>query len=379
MSKEDRRTSRREQAKKDKESSGGDFKRQRGWLATDEELENLGIGEYRTASEEDGGEKLHKIHIIPAHPDDPDLIALKLYLHYDVGPDGASFLCPKWMKNYLTDIGMEIPAKIADGRCPLCEEHERMLERYKKEKEGLNEEDRKKLYADVRKYHPFSGGFSEPKPKRLFAWVVDGIDEAAEEEGVKFFLMPTSVYEKGVIDLSHDPDEKDESGDELFVDILDPKKGQVFMFKRAGKGWQNTEYSSYRIKPRKWDLTDWLKDRPRYFDVLRFHGYDEIAATMSLPPSTDDPDEAKTRTRDRKDVGDGLEREFKRERSDDGKSPGEDDPPRRRRRPAGNDEEPNPMETKPDPDDMDDPDENVSDDVKNVRERVRRRRATKDE
>jgi len=308
------------------------------------------------------------------------------------------------MKESLLKVGSAIPDEIADGRCPICEEHAKVLDHYKKHKDDMAEDDRKKAYEKVRAYHPFSGGFTDPKPKRWFLWVVDAIDQDAEEEGVKFYLAPNKVYEDGIIDLSWDYDVEDEDGNPEYVDLVDPKKGHVFMFKRKGKEWHETDYLSFRTKPRGWDISDWLEDRPSVFRILKFHSYEEIAEAMGAVDDADDADDVD----DIGDIDDGdresysgdgirddLERVYRRRgaTAKDGDEKDERDkkdedaqeaPRRRRRRPAEpkaedeppvpeGDSEPNPYED--DQEDQEDrEDDDISDEVREIRRRVRERK-----
>jgi len=63
MSKESRRDRRREAARRDREDRDrGSFNQGPSYIVPEEELEKLGISEYRTSAEKDGREKLHKIH-----------------------------------------------------------------------------------------------------------------------------------------------------------------------------------------------------------------------------------------------------------------------------------------------------------------------------
>ena len=379
MSKNDRRTSRREAFNRDKKERDEGVKsgRRQGYLASDAVLEELGIGVYIASAEDDGAERLHKLHLMPAHLDDPDLIGLKIYCHYGVGPDDASYLCPKEMGNYLESIHMELPDEIKDKRCPVCEHMGVLLAHYKKNKDKVTQEEREFLYSQIVACRPHSGSYKDPKPKRMFTWVVNAADVESEDEGVKIFLMPTSVYQEGVIELHEDSDETDDEGNPVFVDMLDPVNGHYFLFKRKGKKFTDTKYSSYRAKKRKDDISDWLEDVPQYFDVLKFASYDEIkeAFDSGTDAKDDTPDDDSDDT-----VKDKLETEFKRS----GKKEESTRKRKRRNRDEAKDDDDDPVEDKDDPiedkdDPVDDKDEDVSDDVKTIRERVRRRREKNNE
>jgi hypothetical protein len=212
-----------------------------------------------------------------------------------------------------------------------------------KNKNVDSQEARDARWNEIKELHPFSGSYKAPKPKRFFAWVVDASNEQTEDEGVKYWLMPTSVYYDGVIFVS-------ENDDGEFRDLVDAENGYTFRFKRAGKGKEDTTYSEFRAKPRKYSMADWAKDVPRFFDVLCFKTYDEIAAIMSAEPepkpeSESDKtesgnDKARSRRREAEEVADEAERAFKGDKDDNGDAGEEaDERPRQRRRPTT---EPNP-------------------------------------
>ena len=398
MAKESRRDARRNAARKDRDEkeSGGGFMQRPGYTVKDEVLDDLGVSEYRTAAGEDGEEKLHKVHLLPANADDPDLVALKLYVHYDIGPDGAAFLCPRWMKKYLADLDIETPKEFGDGACPACEEHDRKLTHYKQVKDKVGQEERDALWAELKALHPYGGSYLNPQPKRMLAWVVDATSDDTMDEGVKFWLMPTSVYHEGVTDLMFDEDEVGDDGEPVFVDILDPDKGHMFLFKRKGKG-MNTKYGSYRIKKRGWSVTtetDWLKKTPCYFDVLKPATYDEIQTAMDAEPAetaeADEPERVKDeladeykkgsdrprprRRRDEETKDDKEETERPRSRRDEKDDDTDTETPRRRgrREDPKDDKEEKPRRRRP-REEPDDDDDEVSDEAKEVRERIRER------
>jgi len=317
---------------KDKDT-GSDFGKRPGFFASASALEKLGVSEYRTSAGENGAAKTHRIHILPPHPDDPDQIGLKIYAHYDIGANESAHLCPKWMKRYLTKIGMDVPEEIADGRCPVCERHDIVLARYKKTKDNVSEKERKAMWKELRNLVPYSSSYKSPKPKKVLVWVVDGIDEDTMDEGVKYYMMPaTWVYEDGVLEVCMDDDGS-------MIDILDTSKaGHSFQFRRKGEEL-STKYTSPKLVARKWDVeteTDWLDEVPRYTDVLKFSSYDTIAAALgksvaAAAPPEEEEDAPRRRRRSAEDE-EGEDAPPKRRRKAAEEDGGDDEPPRRRRR-----------------------------------------------
>jgi len=346
----DRRRSRREAFEDDKAAKDagdtGFFKGSRVTIP-DADLAKLGLSEYKPLGGEKGEAMQHAVHLLPVHPDDKaanmDVIALPLYYHFGIGPNNETFICPRSMSAFLRSKQMPVPKAIQDGRCPCCDKMDTLIAAHIKNKNVDSQEARDARWNEIKELHPFSGSYKAPKPKRFFAWVVDASNEQTEDEGVKYWLMPTSVYYDGVIFVS-------ENDDGEFRDLVDAENGYTFRFKRAGKGKEDTTYSEFRAKPRKYSMADWAKDVPRFFDVLCFKTYDEIAAIMSAEPepkpeSESDKtesgnDKARSRRREAEEVADEAERAFKGDKDDNGDAGEEaDERPRQRRRPTT---EPNP-------------------------------------
>lgn len=350
MSRKERREQRRAAARRDRDSRDeGGFLTRKGFVKSEDELEGIGLGGvYTPESGKDGEEKVNRVHLLPGHEDDPNLIALRLYGHERIGADGHHFLCPKVMREYLEREGIAVPEEIEDGRCPICERHAQLLEHYRKTKDSLNEDDRLALWGQLKALSPYSGRWNEPKAKRMLTWTVDASSEDTEDEGVKIWLMPTStVYEQGLLEAMEDADHTDEDGEPELRDPLDPEEGYVLRFKRSGKG-RDTKYTGIKLQKRGWsieeDHPEWLEAVPRYLDVLRFPTYDEMAAALESSGGEDTEDEKPKEDRDRRPPK--RERQ-KPEEGGDGPNPHNDDdepegePKRRRRR-------------EPDPDDDDD-------------------------
>src|SRR6188768_2771816 len=162
---------------------------------------------------------------------------LDVYVHYGVGPDRESYLCP---------------LQHGDKPCPICEERD--LAR----RENDPDEDYVKEL--------------EPK-RRVLAYVVDRDNE---KEGVQAWMMPWTV-DKDITKVSVDRD----SGEVLPIDH--PKKGYDVVFDKTGKG-RNTKYEGVSIARRdselgKSSLLDYAMDHPLP-DQLQVFDYDHIAKTF---------------------------------------------------------------------------------------------------
>jgi len=279
----DRRQARREAYERDKAQAKAEGSLGRkSPLKPEAELEELGVKQFRPVLGKNESEHTFAVRLLPFHQDDPDRLGFPLYIHYGVGPEGDAFLCPVMQSEVFREFGMEVPEVWRDARCPVCEEYERELERYKKVRDELGEEDRKKAYAKVSRYAPYTGGFTAKKPKSMLVFLVDASSPEAEAEGVQVYLMPYwSVYVQGVLEQGEDPD----TGE--FVDLQDPEEEMVFFFKRIGTGQTDTKYFGYRTKRKPWRVEDWediVDSVPRVMDVLHFASYDEIMEAMSGVP-----------------------------------------------------------------------------------------------
>lgn len=295
-------------------------------VQSDEVLEKLGVKKYQMDSGEDNKGKTHTWSLLEPKLDDPEVIALGLFVHWDVGVDGGSYLCPREMKCWLEKRGFDVPEAIKTGACPVCEEADRRLAKYKQQKDNLSEDDRKKAYEPVRKLRSYNGSFSDPKPNRFLAWIVDEKDLDA---GVQLAEIPQKVY-LGLINQADDP----ETGETL--DVLDPSKdGWTFSFKRSGKGREGVVYDAYRLRPRKEALDKaWLDAVPSFWDAVKIVSYDDLKEAFEAVPPEDKSEGEKGRGRQQADGG--RQRTAAEEDGDKAKDEvadhfsGEDQPRRRR-------------------------------------------------
>lgn len=309
------------------------FGDRQGYLKADAELAKIGLGLYQVSSGKDGAAKLHSIHVLESHPDDPNLIGLGLYGHRDVGVHGDNFLCPREMRAYLGKQDLPIPPEIEDGRCPMCERHDILLVQYKKKKDKVPEKVRKQLWDELRKHRAAAGKWNEPGPVRYLTWVVDATDRDTEDEGVKIFLMPPTVHDKGIAKKIAP------TGDRKGRDPLDPDNGYIFEFEREGKEWHEVEYGGYGLGDRDSIPDEWVEAVPRYFDALNFVDYDTIRTAMESMGTDEeegDGDDAEarrgSRRRSRVDEDEDEEDDRPRRRSRRDRDDEDDDPPKRRSR-----------------------------------------------
>ena len=144
----------------------------------------------------------NRVRILPRTWDEsegPAHWGLPVFLHYSIGPDNGTYPCP---------------SKMGWGKCPMCEERNRL------DAEGDKE------------------GAKELRPSEsTMVWV---IDRNKEEEGPKIWRMPSSKIERVICDLSRDDETK------ALIDVDHPDKGRDVSFTRRGTG-QTTEYSAVAI------------------------------------------------------------------------------------------------------------------------------------
>lgn len=153
-----------------------------------------------------------KLRILPpTWSDTPDHWGYDAYIHYQIGPDNAAYLCLNKMKS---------------EDCPICQE------RLQAEKEG--EADYAKSLAPT---------------KRVFVWVIDRNNEDA---GPLIWSMPWTV-DRDICKLSID-----DSGEIIYID--DPEKGYDVLVSREGEGVQ-TRYNGIQIARRTSPLgkDEWLE------------------------------------------------------------------------------------------------------------------------
>jgi len=338
-SREDRRKAIQGEAESSRRE-GGDFAGP-GYLIGEAELAKLGVRQYVVDSGDKPEEgRTHVWSFLEPHPSDPCVVGLGLYIHYGVGAEEETVLCPRFMKKEwermqasCPDADFPMPDVIKSGQCPICEARDKYITEYKARKDSMSEDDRKAWHKKhIRDLEPFNGGFTDPKPNRYLSWIVDEADGGKRlDDGVQLVLMATggknnSGVHKGLMDQAVDR----VSGE--VIDVLDPSaEGFKFSFFRQGKGTSNISYSGHRLRPRREALDqEWLDTVPRFADVLKFWTYDQIKSayygvktdeSSKRDDDADDaPDERTTARRaERSKVGDELAEHFE-ESADEGTS-----------------------------------------------------------
>jgi len=357
-SKEDRQAAIHGEAETSRREDGGGGDRP-SILISDDQLRKIGLGRYSIDSGDENKGKTHRWSFLEPHPDDPCLIGIPLFMHWSVGTEQGNYLCPRFMAKELKKHGFAVPAAIRDAKCPICEEADRQVEKYKKIKDGLSDEDRKAEYSKVRELNPYNGSFTDPKPNRYVSFIIDENDLDAGPQVVE---LPRTVY-VGLIEQADDPDTKET------LDILDcTDKGFVFSFKRSGKGREGVKYSAYKLKARGDAIDEQDLDTVvPFLSILNFVSYDELNDVFTGMPDeegpssvepVDDPPARRRRSRaeevaddTRDEIGDQFEKEVEEQ----------EEKPRRRRQAAADD----------DPDDGE-----ISPEALAIRDKIRNRKQT---
>jgi hypothetical protein len=178
----------------------------------------------------------NNIRILPPTWDHAKHFGYDVYMHYDIGPDGAQYLCLD---------------KMEGKPCPICEE--RLVATEKGDTE----------YAD------------KLKPgKRVLVYV---IDRDKEKEGVKLWSMSWTI-DRDLCALA-----VDKRTGELYA-IDDPEDGYDVSFERKGTGL-TTKYLGLQVARRSSSLgnDDWLEQvaKTPIPDLLNYFDYDHIKAQFS--------------------------------------------------------------------------------------------------
>ena len=192
------------------------------------------------------------VRFMPPTWDDAEHYGIDLYMHYQVGPDNISYLCPRRMKN---------------EDCPICEEMQRATE-------SGDEEYAKTLY---------------PR-RRVLAFIVD---VKTPKEGVKAWSMPYKKVDQQIVIQSTDP----ETSEYFAVD--DPENGFNVVVTKSGSGL-TTDYSvnisrhATEFKMTE-DIYDYLMENPLP-DILTFYDYEHIEKAFGTTHEAEHDDAAKKET-----------------------------------------------------------------------------------
>ena len=219
----------------------------------------------------------NRIRVLPPTWPDADDWGFTLFVHYGVGPDEQSYLCPKEMKN---------------EECPVCQEVAQLV------KAGETD-DAKKLRAK----------------KRFAAWVVDRKDEG---DGAQFWAMPFTVRQEAYAAA------EDEDGDVYEFDH--PDKGYDVLFQKEGSR-DRTRYTGVKLSRKSLPVSDDPDEQQRWLnyitehpipDVLKFYPADYISGILSGGVSSDEDEEDL-------DEDEDEEEEEEEEEDDDAEEEEEDD------------------------------------------------------
>jgi hypothetical protein len=180
------------------------------------------------------GENL--IRILPPTWEAPEHYGYDIYVHYNVGPDNAAYLCPE---------------KMQGKKCPICDE------RLKAEAEG------DKDYA--KKLRP---------TKRVLFYL---IDRDKEKEGIKVWASPWTVDKEIMIQAT-------DARTQEFFPVDDPEEGFDVKVTRNGSG-ERTEYSV--TLARRSSVLEMPDDQWEYIQenplpsTLIFYPFEKIARAFS--------------------------------------------------------------------------------------------------
>jgi gp32 DNA binding protein like len=188
----------------------------------------------------------NSIRILPRDArEDADHYGQDVWVHYNVGPERGSVICPY---------------KMANEPCPVCEEHA------KAERRGDDEDTLRQLKAS----------------RRVLVWL---IDRKNEEQGPVLWAMPWTVDR----DISKACKDR-ETGSFYFPE--DPQEGYDVYFDRSGTP-PRVEYGGFQLsrKPNSVSekILEFISQNP-LMETLRFRGYDEIkmmfeGASRQQPPA----------------------------------------------------------------------------------------------
>jgi hypothetical protein len=257
----------------------------------------------------------NQFRILPATWEDQarwgDSWEIPVYVHYGIGPDKGTYLCP---------------AKMLKKRCPICEARA----------ESDDEEEQSALRVT----------------ERRLAYVIDRDNEKA---GPQVWSIPATLY-KDIASRSIDKKTK------AVLLIDSPTDGYDLMFTRTGTD-KRTKYSGVEFDRDPTELhskgvtmdrwLDFIQDNPLP-DTLKFYDeayLDKLLAGQSTKKEEDDDDEdeGSSRSRRRRSSKSRDEEEEEtprtRRRSKPEEDEEEEDTPRRRRKPRDEEEEEEEEET----------------------------------
>ena len=245
-----------------------------GFVQDSEVLDSLGVKQYVTSAKDDGSAKTHEFFLLPAHDKDSQRFGLDLFVHYSVGVNKASVLCPRLMKSVFKKFGIEVPEVFKDGKCPVCELEQKLQEKSNQMRDEIGPDAStsywKKNVYPLRAYY---GKSYAPEPNRYLSWVRPA-DNMSDDADIQFFFVPAGVFKEAIISKS-----TDRHGNSL--DLANPDAPYILYFQREGSGKEGTKYFGYGIESFDEPMPDsWFEKVPRYTDILVFKTYEEIKTLM---------------------------------------------------------------------------------------------------
>ena len=216
------------------------------------------------------------VRFLPPPEEDYEHYAIDVYLHYQVGIDQQTIVCPR---------------KMASENCPICEE-------YEAEMSESNDDLSDKEKEEINQLQP---------GKRVLGYIIDR-DE--ENEGVQAWGQPWTLDRdigKQMIDSR--------TGEILYID--DPEEGYDVTFDKEGQG-RRTKYTGIKIARRSSALARNEKKIDEYLDfavnnplksIPIIKDYDDIKAIFHAKDTKDG------------DRNDGRDRDNRRDKKDEEETP----------------------------------------------------------
>jgi len=200
-------------------------------------LDRLGITQFRPAK----GNNF--VRIIP--PKDPTQFYGKtVYIHSNIGADGATYLCP---------------LRTFDRPCPICEQRQRIRDK---------DPDSELLSALA------------SRPRELF-FVYDVTSVETIEKGLRWWDAPM-VIKDNIVTLS-----KDRRTGEI-IDVSDLNDGKDIEFVKVGSHLK-TKYEGCKLVDAKPVPEKWATDVPEFDNVLMEQSYDRLKKDLTGDADSQDP------------------------------------------------------------------------------------------
>ncbi len=205
------------------------------------DYEGIFLGTYKEYAVRKGD---NWVRILPPTWDDPKHYGMDLFVHYNVGPDRLTVLCPTKMMETAKSLGL---TEHTHGRCPICEA------------KGRAEKADDKERANELRW-----------TKRVGVWMLDLKDADA---GPQLWSMPQSV-DVAFAKLARDP----RSGAQYILDH--PDQGFGITFEKEGEQL-TTKYNGYRLDKDPSSVEEafleFIEEEPIYKQLI-WRDYDTLKA-----------------------------------------------------------------------------------------------------